>query len=355
MKINRSVKCSLKFLNKEKKNTLQIILNEYGRCVNIFIPHLTKDDSNSKLTKDFLSNCNDSWLSQRMLQNAAREALDMVKSTKEGKNTFHNNKRMCLNANIINVGEESRGFDLWLKMRCVGNKLSLNLPLKKHKQFNKWEELGKRLNYFIVTDKYIQFSFEIETGVKKEVKKIIGVDTGIKKLATLSNGQFLGENINNIIEQIKRKQQGSKAQKRKRNHLKQIIGETAKRICSDYDLVVVEKLANITKGTKVKRRLTKNIRRSLGASNINYWLNRLKMTCEEMNVSFRTVSPFYTSQRCNACGHTERKNRPTQEIFKCQSCGHTDNADINAAKNILERFLTGKYGSCYRPLHSTMN
>jgi len=26
----------------------------------------------------------------------------------------------------------------------------------------------------------------------------------------------------------------------------------------------------------------------------------------------------------------------------------SDNADINAAKNIRERFLTGKYGSCYK-------
>jgi transposase len=289
-----------------------------------------------------------------MLQNAGREALDMVKSAKEDKIPHHNAKRMCLNANICQLGFPSSEFDLWLKLRSIGNKIKIDIPLKKHRQFNKWNKQGKQLKYYIITDKYIQFSFEIETGAKKDVKSVIGIDTGIKHLATLSTGEHIGSDIETIINIIKRKKQGSKSQKKTRQYLKQRIGEVAKQVCSSFDLIVVERLSNITKGTKVKRRLTKTIRRSLGASNINYWLRRLQMTCEEMNVSFRTVLPFYTSQRCHVCGHTERKNRSTQELFLCQKCGHTDNADVNAAKNILERFITGKYGSCYQPLYSTI-
>jgi putative transposase len=351
MKINRSSKCSLKFLNKNKKILLEKIIIEYSSCVNVFISKLNKTDKPSILVKSFLKHCENSWLSQRLLQNAAREALDMVKSAKDNKKPIHNAKRMCLNANICQFGESSQEFDLWLKLRSIGNKEKLNIPLKKHIHFNRLNEKGSLLNYFIITKNYVQFSFEIETGPKKEVKSVIGIDTGIKHLASLSNGEHIGSDIEDIIKQINNKQHGSKGQQRKRLHLKQRIGEVAKEICKSYDLVVVERLTNITKGTKVKRRLTKNIRRVLGASNINYWLRRLQMTCEEMNVSFRTVLPFYTSQRCNACGHTEKKNRSTQDKFLCQSCGHSDNADINAAKNILERFITGKYGSCYKPLY----
>ena len=47
------------------------------------------------------------------------------------------------------------------------------------------------------------------------------------------------------------------------------------------------------------------------------------------------VNPAYTSQRCAACGHTESGNRKTQSSFVCLACGHADNADVNAAKNIL--------------------
>ena len=38
---------------------------------------------------------------------------------------------------------------------------------------------------------------------------------------------------------------------------------------------------------------------------------------------------------CPECGAIDKKNRTSQSVFKCIECGHTDNADINAARNIL--------------------
>jgi putative transposase len=49
------------------------------------------------------------------------------------------------------------------------------------------------------------------------------------------------------------------------------------------------------------------------------------------------VPPAYTSQACSACGHTAAENRKTQAIFLCVACGHSENADRNAAKNILAK------------------
>ena len=72
------------------------------------------------------------------------------------------------------------------------------------------------------------------------------------------------------------------------------------------------------------------------------------MLSEENRVTFRSVLPYYTSLECSNCGHVEKGNRLSQELFVCQSCGYTDNADENASKVILKRFTMGTYGSHYK-------
>ncbi|GGP10364.1 transposase [Nonomuraea glycinis] len=49
------------------------------------------------------------------------------------------------------------------------------------------------------------------------------------------------------------------------------------------------------------------------------------------------VDPAYTSRQCSACGHTDRRNRPSQSTFSCTSCGFAEHADVNAARNIATR------------------
>jgi len=307
----------------------------------------------AELKKDKLNLITDTWFAQRMKQAAAREAVDMIasakrlarKCSKEASKPVHTGKRMAWTSNTANlVASRSPEFDAWLQIHSVGNGIRLDIPIRFHKQFNKWNERGRRFNSYVILRDAVQFSFEIETGPKQVPDRCVGIDTGIKKLATLNTETKLGEDIEPIIEKIKRRKWGSKGQKRARAHLRQRMGEVAKEICKVASLVVVEDLRQMNHKTKVKRRLTKNMRRSLGAWAYSYWLDRLQMTTEETNVSFRRVSPYYTSQKCSACEHTERSNR-RGENFLCRSCGHADDADVNAAKNILERFLTGRYGA----------
>ncbi len=47
------------------------------------------------------------------------------------------------------------------------------------------------------------------------------------------------------------------------------------------------------------------------------------------------INPAYTSQACSACGHVSKENRTSQAVFRCVVCGHAENADLNAARNIL--------------------
>jgi putative transposase len=48
-----------------------------------------------------------------------------------------------------------------------------------------------------------------------------------------------------------------------------------------------------------------------------------------------TIPPQCTSQTCPQCGNVDKESRKTQALFKCTACGHEDNADVNAAVNIL--------------------
>jgi putative transposase len=55
----------------------------------------------------------------------------------------------------------------------------------------------------------------------------------------------------------------------------------------------------------------------------------------EYKTNLVRVPPQYTSQTCSVCGHVSKENRKSQSEFECVNCGHKENADFNAAKNIL--------------------
>lgn len=364
MKIIRSTKCSLKFSTSKKKSKLDTILTEYGKVVNFFIDSFWTDldniPSKSKLLKPIVDlPINITWLSARLRKVAAREAIDMVLSAKERwkdkpkkmVKPQHKGNRMYVSCTIADLilSKSSTNFDAWLHLASIGNKMILDLPIKYHKQFNKYNSLGKRLNSYIITKDYVQFSFEIETGTKKDGLKCVGIDSGINALASTSSSNQYGKNIKENIERVKRCKHGSNGQRRARRALKQRIDEIVIELLNNEnpDLIVVEKLSKLGQNSKVKRLLTKNIRRSIGIWNWKYWLKRLEEHCEINRISFRSVSPYYTSQTCPRCNHVDRGNR-NGEIFMCLNCGYTNNVDINAGINILNRFLTGAYGVRYK-------
>lgn len=356
MKIIRSAKCSLKFANAGKIATLQTVLQEYGRVVNLFIDQFWSSCPKKHELLKGVVNSVDTWLSARLRKVAAREAIDMIRSAKERQpnrpvKPTHKGCRMHVSSTIAELRPGTGEFDGWLRLRSIGSNLAIDLPIRFHKQFLRLAARGSRLASYVIAPGYVQFSFKIETGPKQEKDRCVGVDTGIKALCSTSAGEQLGTDIEAHIERINRCKHGSKGQRRAGNALRQRMAEVAKQVTKAATLIVVENLKNITKNTK--RRLVKNIRRTIGRWNVRYWLTRLEMTCQDRNVSFRTVSPRHTSQTCNECGHVDRRNRDG-EVFLCRGCGHKADADINAARNILDRFLTGPYGAGCKPLCPVM-
>ena len=386
MKIIRSAQCSLKFATASKLEQLSTVLTEYGRVCNIFIDTFWDDcPSKAELLKDIV-NQPESWLSARLRKVCAREAIDMIKAVQEktanekkkllakaAKAKYeakanqlkqkaeslksikpkHKGNRMYVSCTIANLvdSKEAPEFDCWLHLASIGNKIVMDLPIKKHKHFNKWDAKGERLNSYIITKTEVQFCFEIETGEKKQGKNAIGIDSGINALASFSNGEQLGRDIKECVNRIVRCKYGSKGQQRARRALKQRMDEVARQITANekIDLVVMEKLSDLNYKTKERRRLSKNMRRVIGAWVWRYWLSRVQMDTEENRVSFRSVPCYNTSVTCRACGCVDKRNRQG-EVFLCVSCSHGDNADNNAGGNILDRFLLGPYGIGFKSI-----
>jgi transposase len=56
-----------------------------------------------------------------------------------------------------------------------------------------------------------------------------------------------------------------------------------------------------------------------------------------------TIPAYYTSKRCSCCGHLPEKGEKDGrkgKVFHCPKCGFQENADINAAKNLVILYIS---------------
>ena len=229
-------------------------------------------------------------------------------------------------------------FDIWMKLGSIGNKIKVLIPIKKHKHFNKYYENGewKMLKSVrLRRSGYADFFFEKEIELKNN-GDVVGVDTGINKMLTLSNGFAVGENIKEKINKVNRKQQKSKAWVRALTELHNYINQEINKL-NVYEIktLVLEDLTGISH--KTKNRVGKTTRRLIGHWNNKYIVDRIKNIHEVNRVGIVFVDPEYTSQTCRRCGHIDKGNR-SGEMFKCKKCGFVGNADYLASLNIRDRF-----------------
>jgi putative transposase len=183
----------------------------------------------------------------------------------------------------------------------------------------------------------------------------LGVDLGVTRPAVTSKGQFLGKK--HWREVVKRhlrlrrvlQAKGSKSAKRR---LRRLAGRDrrfrrdcdhvlSKRIVERVEpgaVIVVENLTNIRRRVKARRGEAKRRLHSWSFAQLKGFL---EYKAEAKGCRVVGVDPRHTSQRCNACGHIARGNRPSQASFCCRECSHRGNADLNAARNIRDRYLVG--------------
>lgn len=195
-------------------------------------------------------------------------------------------------------------------------------------------------------------------------KPPVGVDRGVAVAVATSDGwlqdrEFVtageAKRLLRLQQQLGRCRKGSRRRHtcqarlsalnaRVRQRRKDFCAWTANRLTADHGLVAIEdlKVRDMTRSAKgTVEAPGKNVRqkaglnRSILAKSWGGFGLALEHKARYNGSEIVKVNPAYTSQTCSACGTRDGKSRESQARFACRSCGHAENADVNAAKNIL--------------------
>lgn len=211
----------------------------------------------------------------------------------------------------------------------------------------------------------IQTEREVEQPIPNATSAI-GIDMGITRFATLSDGSFVAPlnsfkkhevRLNRYQRAMSRKVKFSKNwQKAKRrvqniharigNARRDFLHKTTTSISKNHAMVAIEDLQvrNMSKSSKGNaQKAGKNVAQKSGLNRAildQGWFEFRRQLEYKLNWNGGILVPVpahHTSQTCPACGHVAAENRQTQAKFECVDCGHTDNADVVGAMNVLAR------------------
>lgn len=193
---------------------------------------------------------------------------------------------------------------------------------------------------------------------------IVGLDLGIRKYVTDSNGlawlplpyqnyfkedsrlmarrrNLIDKNIDinstNIPYRIKC------LRRKNYNQWTEYLYKIANFYTKHYDYIVLEKLKILDLLTKRYKKdakkgihVNKSRRTNRIVNNLRWYRFRtiLESVAKRNNSQLIYVNPDFTSQMCSNC-HSIHKLHRVNSMYKCTFCGHEENADVNAAKNIL--------------------
>lgn len=191
----------------------------------------------------------------------------------------------------------------------------------------------------------------------------VGIDMGVTTLATLSDGSEFHHNDFSQLERkrlraqrsLSRKKKGSSNFRKAKARLSRIhefiankrldtLHKATTAISKNHAVVYVEALNTKGMSTSAKGDMEtpgKNVRAKAGLNKAilsqgwHEFKRQLKYKLAWQGGNLIEINPRYTSQTCPKCGHTAKENRRGKR-FVCVKCGHTDDADRNAAINILE-------------------
>ena len=211
---------------------------------------------------------------------------------------------------------------------------------------------------------FVNMTYEVEL---VESDGAVGIDMGVSDRLTLSNGETVrrrrkpNKKLSRAQRRLSACRKGShrwrkrravlanqqhRERVRNRNECHRITTELVRR----FGLIAVEDLQikNMTAsargtieepGRNVAAKTGLN--RSITEQSWGLIRNQLHYKAAWAGRELVVVDPRFTSQRCSRCGAVSAANRQGKR-YNCAGCGMTEDADVNAARNILSSALAGR-------------
>ena len=233
-----------------------------------------------------------------------------------------------------------------LKLPCIG---------RVHCMENVYRRVdGARLVRITVSRRagrwYASLTVEREPSVTTAPKcGAVGVDLGVKSLATLSDGTVIPNPraLNTGLRALRKAQQalsrkvvGSARREKAKKHAARLharvadvradaMNKATTMIARNYSTVCIE---DLHVAGMVKNR---HLARSVADAALGEFRRQLEYKTARSGAALRVVDRWYPSSKtCSNCGTVKAKLSLSERVFNCDACGLSMGRDVNAAINI---------------------
>ena len=202
---------------------------------------------------------------------------------------------------------------------------------------------------------YVSIQVKEDIHIPSNTGGAIGVDLGIKHLATLSNGTAIPNpralatrvrKIRRMQRALARKKKGSANRLKTRRTLQVVhryianirvdtLHKLTSMLTKTKSLIGVETLC--VEGMKRNSRLA----RAISDVGMGEFLRQLRYKASWYGSEVVQADRFYpSSQLCSVCGHQHRELKLRDRVWRCPDCGSWHDRDMNAAVNLRDFALS---------------
>lgn len=177
----------------------------------------------------------------------------------------------------------------------------------------------------------------------------VGIDLGVKNLATLSNGEFYpnlqfersrARKRRRLAKDLSRKKKGSGHWEKARRRLAKFDAQTRnmrRAHVHNFTAKMTDEYTHIAVETLRVKNMVKNRHLSRSISDCGFYeiARQLEYKSQWKGGVLVKADPFYPSTKtCSKCGVVRDSISLSERTFVCEACGFTCDRDVNAARNL---------------------